>query len=56
MLTAAIAEIVLDNNKAYQNARISIESMNPLTDGKSNTFIEAASWADDIRSDGTNFW
>ena len=30
--------------------------MNSLTDGKSNTFIEAASWADDIRSAGTNFW
>ena len=56
MLTAAIAEIVLDNNKAYQNAKISIESMNPLTDGKSNTFIEAASFADDIRTAGTNFW
>jgi len=29
--------------------------MNPLTDGKSNTFVEAAVWADDIKEKGTNY-
>ena len=33
-----------------------IEVFNPFTDGKSNTFAEAAVWADDIKSYGANFF
>jgi hypothetical protein len=30
-------------------------ALNDLTDGKSNSFVEAAVWADDIKETGTNF-
>jgi len=33
-----------------------IEAFNPFTDGKSNSFAEAAVWADDIKSYGANFF
>lgn len=29
--------------------------MNNLTDGKSNTFVEASVWADDIKESGTYY-
>lgn len=32
-----------------------IKDFNNLTDGKSNTFAEAAVWADDIKEPGTSY-
>jgi hypothetical protein len=32
-----------------------VEAMNPLTDGNSNSFVESAVWADDIKEPGMNF-
>ena len=56
MLTARIAEIRLNQSPAYKNINQSVNQLNDLTDGRSNSFIEAACWADDIRSKGTQFW
>lgn len=33
-----------------------ILDLNPLTDGRSNSFIESASWPDDIKAPGMYFW
>lgn len=33
-----------------------VEALNPFTDGKSNTFAEAAVWADDIKSYGASMF
>lgn len=32
-----------------------VSDFNSLTDGRSNTFAEAASWMDDIKETGTGF-
>lgn len=32
-----------------------VQDLNQLTDGRSNTFVEAAVWADDIKEIGTNY-
>jgi len=32
-----------------------IKAMNYLTDGRSNSFVEAAVWADDIKEAGKNY-
>jgi len=32
-----------------------VQDLNHLTDGRSNTFPEAAAWADDIRETGTSY-
>lgn len=50
MLTARVAEVDLGNNESYQRINEQILAMNHLTNGKSNSFVEAACWADDIRS------
>ena len=33
-----------------------VEALNPFTDGKSNTFSEAAVWADDIKGYGASMF
>ena len=33
-----------------------VEALNPFTDGKSNTFMEAAVWADDIKGYGASMF
>ncbi len=32
-----------------------IQAMNHLNDGRSNSFVEASVWADDIKEPGTNY-
>ena len=51
LLIGRIAEIKLsaDNPNAYMNFTSIITSLNKLTDGQSNTFVEATLWADDIK-------
>lgn len=57
MMTAQIAELHLQqiNPKALAWANSLIADFAPLTDGRSNTFVEAAVWADDIKETGTNY-
>lgn len=56
MLTATIAEKRLKeiNPPAYAYFNDLITSINFLTDEKSQTFIESASWPDDIKSSKYN--
>lgn len=51
MLTAAIAEIRLNQLDPYASIhfRDLVTSINDLCDNKSQTFIESASWPDDIK-------
>jgi hypothetical protein len=52
MLVSKIAEDELQKNdpNSYDKFKGLIESMNNFTDGKSNTFVEAAVWSDDIKA------
>jgi hypothetical protein len=51
MLTAAIAEIRLNQLNPYASAnfREVVLSINSLCDNRSRTFIESASWPDDLK-------
>ncbi|CAD8206662.1 unnamed protein product [Paramecium octaurelia] len=57
MMTAQIAKNHLRENRpdVLAWADSLIQDLNPLTDGKSNTFAEAAVWLDDVKETGTNF-
>jgi len=46
----------LKNSESFKNIETSILALNGLTDGNSNTFVESAAWADDIKGPGMDFW
>ena len=52
MLVSRIAEINLmgSNITQYNDFSKIIDGFSKLTDGKSNTFVEASVWADDIKN------
>lgn len=52
MLVSRIAEIELlkGNPTQYNDFYKLIEGFNTLTDGKSNSFVEASVWPDDIKN------
>jgi hypothetical protein len=58
MLTAQVAELHLKQNnpEVLAWAECLIQDFADLTDGRSNTFVEAAVWADDIKEPGMNFY
>jgi hypothetical protein len=59
MMVSQIAyNYLTDTNRAAARDKFSalIEAFNPFTDGKSNTFAEAAVWSDDIKSYGAGFF
>lgn len=58
MFIANIAKLEIQRRspKTWETLNNLIESLNNLCDEKSQTFVEAASWADDLKSKGTNFW
>lgn len=59
MLTSQIAwNYLTDNNITDSRDRFNelVIAFNPFTDGKSQTFTEAAVWADDIKSYGATFF
>ena len=58
MLVSKIAEIKLKENSqaAYDNFNELIKAFENLTDGKSNSFVEAAVWADDIKEYKANYF
>lgn len=57
MMTAQVAKIYLEetNSEVLAWAESLIKDFDELTDGRSNTFVTAAVWADDIKEPGTNF-
>ncbi|CAK64822.1 unnamed protein product (macronuclear) [Paramecium tetraurelia] len=57
MMTAQIAKNYLKDNRPDTLAWADslVQDLNSLTDGKSNTFAEAAVWMDDIKETGTSF-
>lgn len=58
MMTAQVAELHLQqvDPEALAWANCLINDFNHITDGRSNTFVEAAVWADDIKETGMNFF
>ena len=56
MLTAAVAEKRLKEINPYVFDKMNelVTSINSLTDDRSHTFIECASWPDDIKEDQYN--
>lgn len=57
MMTAQVAQQQLKkmNPEVLDWANCLVSDFNILTDGRSNTFVEAAVWADDIKETGTNY-
>ncbi|CAD8205631.1 unnamed protein product [Paramecium pentaurelia] len=57
MMTAQIAKNFLKDNRpdVLAWADSLVQDFNSLTDGRSNTFAEAAVWLDDIKETGTGF-
>lgn len=57
MMTAQIAKNYLKEKRSdvLLWADSLVSDFNTLTDGRSNTFAEAAVWLDDIKETGTNF-
>jgi len=53
MMTAQVALNTLRPDVAEWATSL-VNDFNSLTDGKSNSFVEAAVWADDIKEAGTN--
>lgn len=51
-------DTLLATNRASQLGKFEklILALNPFTDGQSNSFAEAAVWADDIKSYGAKFF
>jgi hypothetical protein len=58
MLVARIAQDVLqaENQSAYRAAMDLILALGNFTDGRSNTFVESAVWADDVKDTGFHAW
>ena len=59
MLVSQIAwnHLTDTSRQAYRDQLNSlVEAFNPFTDGRSNTFMEAAVWADDIKSYGATMF
>ncbi|KAL4473566.1 hypothetical protein ABPG74_022430 [Tetrahymena malaccensis] len=58
MMTAEIAkqEILARNATLYELIEKYVTILNPLCDARSQDFVQAASWADDIKDDAMNFW
>ena len=59
MLVSRIAwNHLTDTNRIEPRDKLNqlVEAFNPFTDGKSNTFMEAAVWADDIKSYGASMF
>jgi len=58
MLVSRIAEEHLSKNDpvAYSDFSNLVVSFNKLTDGRSNTFVESAVWADDIKNNGATLF
>ncbi len=59
MLTSRIAwNYLTDLNQTQARNKFNqlVEAFNPFTDGKSQTFTEAAVWPDDIKSYGASFF
>ena len=57
MMTAQVAKSYLEENNVdvLSWAESMIADFKSLTDGRSNTFVEASVWADDIKEPGNNF-
>lgn len=57
MMTAQVAknQLKLISPDALAWAESLVKDFNSLTDGRSNTFVEAAVWADDIKESGTSY-
>ncbi len=57
MLTAEIAkqEILLKSPSLFPMIEYYSTILNPLSNAKSQTFVQAASWPDDIKDDPFNF-
>ncbi|KAL4503898.1 hypothetical protein ABPG72_022528 [Tetrahymena utriculariae] len=58
MITVEVAkqEILARDPSLYQKIEKYITILNPLCDARSQTFVQAASWADDIKDPAMNFW
>ena len=58
MLVSKIAEEKLkkESQQAYDNFNELVKAFENLTDGKSNSFVEAAVWADDIKQYKANYF
>lgn len=54
MLVSRIAESELEKTdpKSYASFSSLVHSLNGLTDGRTQTFVEAAVWPDDIKNYG----
>ncbi|EGR32954.1 hypothetical protein IMG5_065830, partial [Ichthyophthirius multifiliis] len=57
MLVVQIAkqELISKDPSLYQKIENFVTILNPLCDSRSQTFVEAASWADDIKDDSMDF-
>lgn len=57
MMVAQVAKFQLqkDNADVLAWAEGLVQDLNSLTDGRSNNFVEASCWADDIKEPGTDY-
>lgn len=58
MLVSRIAEAELQKTdpQSYEKFDALVKSLNPMTDGRTQTFVEAAVWPDDIKNYGANLF